>query len=56
MNEFGVVRIISLLGFLVLTMSALNARRIGWRKGVAMALVWAVIFIGVALVITAVEH
>ena len=56
MNEFGVVRIISLLGFLVLALSALNARRIGWRKGVTMALVWVAIFVGVAFVITAVEH
>ncbi|MXP28495.1 hypothetical protein GRI58_06630 [Porphyrobacter algicida] len=56
MNEFAIVRIISLVGFLVLAMSALNARRIGLRKGATMALAWAAIFVLVALVITAIDH
>lgn len=44
MNQYAVVQLISLLGFLILALSALNARRIGIKKGAAMALAWAAIF------------
>ena len=56
MNEFAVIRIISLIAFLVLALSALNARRIGLRKGATMALAWAAIFVFATLVITAIDH
>ncbi|HTN14888.1 MAG TPA: hypothetical protein VL094_08790 [Sphingomonadaceae bacterium] len=38
------VSIIALLGWLVLAVSAYSGYRLGWRKSLIMALVWAAIF------------
>ena len=51
MNEFGIVSIISLLGFLILAVSALRAHQLSWGAGLRMALTWAAIFAGVFLFI-----
>ena len=51
MNEYSIVSIISLLGFLVLAVSALSAHRLPLRKGLVMALAWGAIFAIVVLFI-----
>ncbi|MGQ7829112.1 hypothetical protein [Altererythrobacter sp. Z27] len=49
MNEFSIVQIISLVGFLILALSALASHRLDWGKAIRMGLVWAAIFVGIAL-------
>lgn len=51
MSEYSIVSIISLVGFLVLALSALSAHRLSLRKGVILALAWGAIFAIVVLVI-----
>ena len=51
MSELDLVRIVSLVGFLVLAVSALAGHRLSWRKGLVMTLAWASIFLAVYLVI-----
>ena len=55
MNEFQVVHLVYLFGWLVLAGSALASYRFSWRKGVSMALVWLAIFGGLFLFIQAVR-
>lgn len=45
MNEFDLVQLISLLGFLILVGSAFVGQRLNWKKGAVMALTWAGIFV-----------
>lgn len=49
MNEYEIVRIISLVGFLILALSALASHRLNWSKSIRMGLIWIGIFLGVAL-------
>lgn len=49
MNEYAIVQIISLAGFLILALSALASHRLSWSKAVRLGLIWAAIFVGVAL-------
>lgn len=49
MNEFEIVRIVSLVGFLILALSALAAHRLNFGKAVRMGLIWIAIFFAVAL-------
>ena len=49
MSEFEVVRIVSLVGFLILALSALVAHRLNFAKAVRMGLIWIAIFYTVAL-------
>ena len=51
MTEYSIVSIISLLGFLVLAISALSAHRLSMKKGLVMALAWGAIFAIVVLFI-----
>lgn len=51
MNEYQIVSLISLLGFLVLVGSGFRARDVGWKKGFYMAGAWAGIFAIVILFI-----
>ncbi len=44
MNEFQIVSLISLLGFLILIGSGFRARRVGLKKTLYMAGAWAGIF------------
>lgn len=55
MNEFQIVSLISLVGFLILAASALSAHRLSVRKGIVMALGWAAIFAIVILFISLVQ-
>lgn len=55
MNQFDIVSIISLVGFLILAVSALSAHRLSLKKGLVMALSWAAIFAIVVLFISLVE-
>ena len=50
MSEGALVSLIALLGWLVLVASSYRAHRIGARKAIVTALIWASIFIAVALV------
>lgn len=54
MNEFNIVSIISLLGFLILAVSALRAHQLSMKKGLVMALAWGAIFAIVILFISAI--
>ena len=49
MSEYEVVRIISLLGFLVLAASALAAHRLNFGTAVRMGLIWIAILFAAAL-------
>lgn len=49
MTEYSIVQIISLLGFLILALSALASHRLNWSKAVRMGLIWVAIFLGVGL-------
>lgn len=49
MSEFGVVQIVALLGWLLLAGGAVASYRLGWKENIRLALVWAGIFIAVAL-------
>ena len=51
MNEYQIVTLISLLGFLILVGSAFGARDVSWKKGLYMAASWAGIFAIVILFI-----
>lgn len=50
MTEGGVVQIIALIAWLILATSAFASFRLGWKENVRLALVWAGIFVSVALV------
>ena len=51
MNEYQIVSLISLTGFLILIAAGFANRDISWRKGLFMAGAWAGIFAIVILVI-----
>lgn len=51
MNEMSVISIVSLLGFLVLALSALASYRLSWGKAVQLALVWLAIFAGLFMLV-----
>nr|WP_298896401.1 hypothetical protein [uncultured Altererythrobacter sp.] len=55
MNEFQIVQIISLVGFLILAGSALASFRLSWSKALRMALIWGSIFCAVALFFSIIE-
>lgn len=50
MSEAGLVSLIALLGWLVLMFGAFRAHRIGARRAIVLALLWASIFLAVAFV------
>ena len=50
MNEHSVVQIAALFGWLILALGAFASWKLDWKKGVAMALTWAAIFVAVAMV------
>ena len=55
MSEIDTVQIVALIGWIILCISALSARRLSWRNGFSMALVWVAIFVGVALFISVIR-
>ena len=50
MSEGALVSLVALLGWLVLVAGAFRAHRIGARKAIVLALIWASIFLAVAFV------
>ena len=50
MNAFGAVQLVALVGWLILAGSAFASYRLGWKENVRLALIWAGIFVAVALV------
>ena len=55
MNQFEVVQIIALVGWLILAVSAFAARGLNWKTTLRHALIWAVIITGLMLLITMVR-
>ncbi|WP_338446091.1 hypothetical protein V5F89_13180 [Pelagerythrobacter marensis] len=49
MNEYDTVRLVALVGWLILALSAFASFRLDWKKSVRMVLIWVVIFGGVAV-------
>ncbi|MCP9223254.1 hypothetical protein MKP08_10880 [Erythrobacter sp. LQ02-29] len=47
-----VLQIVVLLGWLILAAGAFASFRLDWRSGLRLALVWAAIFTGLAIVIS----
>lgn len=54
MSEYGIVHLIGLIGFLILAVSGYRSFRIGGRKTVGMVLIWLAIFVGAALLFSAI--
>lgn len=50
MNQFDIVQLIALFGWLILAGGALAAQRLNWKAGLRMALIWGALFTGAALV------
>lgn len=49
MSDINAVQIVALLGWLLLAGSAFAGYRLGWKESIRMALIWAGIFVAVAL-------
>jgi hypothetical protein len=48
-NDFGAVQLVALVGWLILAGSAFASYRLGWKESIRLGLVWAGIFVAVAL-------
>lgn len=55
MREYGTVQLVALVGWLILAGSAVASFRLGWKESVRMALLWAGIFVAVALLFSLVR-
>jgi len=55
MSDIQIVQIISLVGFLILAISALASFRLSWAKALRTALIWSAIFCAVALFFSIIE-
>lgn len=55
MSEYEIVRIVSLVGFLILAGSSLASFRLSWSQGIRMALIWGAIFCAIALFFSIIE-
>ena len=55
MNEFDLVQIIALSGWLVLAVGALASFRLNWKTSIRYAFIWACIFASVVLFIMIVD-
>jgi hypothetical protein len=51
MNEYAVVSIIAMVGWLLLVGSSFASFRLGWSKTIQIALVWLAIFVGATLLV-----
>jgi len=49
MNQFEIIGIVSVLGWLFIAGSALASYRLGWGRIAKMALTWLAIFVGLTL-------
>lgn len=52
MNEYEVVHIVALIGWLILAVSAFAARGLNWKTSLRHILIWAVIITGLMLLVT----
>jgi len=52
MNQFDIVQIVALVGWLILAVSAFAARGLNWKTSIKQALIWAVLITGLMLLIT----
>tara|TARA_B100000519_G_scaffold176940_1_gene166360 strand:- start:435 stop:602 length:168 start_codon:yes stop_codon:yes gene_type:complete len=52
MSQLGIVHIIALVGWLILAISAFASYGLSWKASLRQTLIWAVIFTGLALLIT----
>jgi len=52
MNQFEVIQIIALVGWLVLAVSAFASFRLNWKTSLRHALIWAVIITALMLLVT----
>ncbi|MGV2496352.1 hypothetical protein [Pelagerythrobacter aerophilus] len=48
MTDLAALQMVSLIGWLVVAVAAYASFRLDWKKSVRMALLWIVIFVGVA--------
>ena len=55
MNQFEVVQMVALIGWLVLAISAFASFRLNWKTSLRHALIWAVIITALLLFITMVQ-
>lgn len=51
MNEGAIISLVALLGWLIIAGSAVASFRLGWSKGIKLALIWLAIFAGAYAVI-----
>jgi hypothetical protein len=51
MNQFEIIGIVSVLGWLFIAGSALASYRLGWGRMAKMALTWLAIFVGMTLLV-----
>lgn len=49
MNDYEVVRLVALLGWLILAVSAFASYKLSWGKAAKLALTWVAIFAGAFL-------
>jgi len=54
MNEYTLVSTIALVGWLILVLGAYRSHKVDASKTIRMALIWAVIFTGLAIFFTVV--
>lgn len=55
MNQFEIVQIVALVGWLILAASAFAAHGLNWKTSLRHALIWAVIITGLMLLVTMVQ-
>ena len=55
MNEFEIVQVVALVGWLVLALGAFAAHGLNWKTSLRHALIWAVIITGLMLLVTMVR-
>ena len=55
MNQFEVIQIIALVGWLVLAVSAFASFRLNWKTSLRHALIWAVIITALMLLVTMIQ-
>ena len=52
MSEYSMISLISMIGFLILAISAYASHRLDWKTSIKQVLIWACIFAAVVLFIS----
>ena len=55
MNQFEIVHIVALVGWLVLAVGAFASYGLNWKTSLRHALIWAVIITGLMLLVTMIQ-